>query len=123
MDKRQQAAAVQVEVPTSPAITHLLLADGGFEAGGILTFKHGTAEETRLVSYSQFSDSSYLTLDLLLVTPVFEPVWLSRETATLSDMEFKVVSKSGLSLMKQLAGRAQDKADLEKLNETNETPS
>ncbi len=42
--------------------------------GGILTFKQGTAEETRLVRFSKFSDSGHLTLDLPLVTPVFEPV-------------------------------------------------
>jgi hypothetical protein len=37
-------------------------------------------------------------------------------------MDFLVVSRDGLAKMKTLAGRTQDKADLEKLAEVGETP-
>ena len=95
----------------------------GFDApGGTLTFKHGTPEETKVVRYTKFQDTEYLTLDLLVVTPVFESVWASRQTAAVSEMDFQVVSREGLAKMKTLAGRSQDKADLEKLAEIGEIP-
>lgn len=105
-----------------PRIESLVRSAGFDVPGGVLTFKHGTAEETRVVRFSKFADTQYLTLDLLLVTPVFESVWASRQQAILSEMNFQVVSRDGLALMKTLAGRAQDKADLEKLAEVGETP-
>ncbi|MCX6837003.1 MAG: hypothetical protein NTX35_04230 [Verrucomicrobia bacterium] len=101
----------------------VLVKQAGFDVpGGTQTFKHGTPEETRVVQFSKLEDTEYLTLDLLLVTAVFESVWESRQKAVLSEMDFQVVSRDGLAKMKTLAGRTQDKADLEKLAEVGETP-
>jgi hypothetical protein len=88
-----------------------------------LIFKHGTPEETIVVRFSKFEYAEYLTLDLLLVTAVFEEVWATRQAAALSELDFQVVSREGLATMKRLAGRTQDKADLEKLAEVGETRS
>ncbi len=74
-----------------------------------------------MARFCKFQETEYLTLDLLLVTPVFESVWASRQSAALSEMYFQVVSREGWSKMKTLAGRDQDKADLEKLAEVGET--
>jgi len=54
-----------------------------------------------------------MTLDLRLVAPVFEPVWNDRETVSLSEIAIKVVSKRGLIIMKNVAGRTQDIADID----------
>jgi hypothetical protein len=101
----------------------VLVKQAGFDVpGGTLTFKPGTPEEIRVVRFSKFEESEYLTLELLLVTAVFENVWASRQKAVLSEMDFQVVSRDGLVKMKTLAGRTQDKADLEKLAKVGETP-
>jgi len=56
-----------------------------------------------------------MQLDLMLVVPVFEPVWNDRETVSLSEIAIKVVSKRGLIIMKKVAGRTQDIADIDAL--------
>lgn len=58
-----------------------------------------------------------LTLDLLLVNPNLEPVWTSRERIPTERGEFWVVSRQGLIQMKAWAGRAQDLADIVRLQE------
>ena len=54
-----------------------------------------------------------MALDLMLVVPVFEPVWNDRETGSLGEIVIKVVSKKGLITMKNVAGRPQDIADID----------
>jgi hypothetical protein len=54
-------------------------------------------------------------LDAVLVTPALENAWETRERILLGEREVSVVSRSGLALMKQLAGRAKDVADLQML--------
>ena len=56
-----------------------------------------------------------LTVDLLLVTPVLEDVWASREVFEWEGRRVTVVSLAGLTKMKRMAGRDQDLADLENL--------
>ena len=56
-----------------------------------------------------------MTLDLMLVAPVFEPVWNDRETVSLGEIAIKIVSKKGLIIMKNVAGRPQDIADIDAL--------
>jgi len=58
-----------------------------------------------------------LTLDLLLVNPNLEPVWTSRERVPTERGQFWVVSRQGLIQMKAWAGRAQDLADIARLQE------
>ena len=57
----------------------------------------------------------HLTIDLLVVCPVFETVWAERERIAWSGLQMQVVSREGLATMKSLAGRQQDLADLEAL--------
>ena len=56
-----------------------------------------------------------MKLDLMLVAPVFEPVWNDRETVSLGEIAIKGVSKRGLITMKSVAGRPQDIADIDAL--------
>jgi hypothetical protein len=56
-----------------------------------------------------------LSLDLLLVTPQVQNVWETREKIDFLGNQLSVVSREGLIKMKTLAGRPQDLADIERL--------
>jgi hypothetical protein len=88
----------------------------GFDVvAGKFAFKRGTPEETRFWRVTKHDESDYLVLDAVLVTPALENAWETRERILLGEREVSVVSRSGLTLMKQLAGRAKDVADLQML--------
>ena len=66
--------------------------------------------------FSKIDDSGeVLSLDLLLVTPQVEDVWETREKIDFLGNRLSVVSREGLMKMKRLAGRSQDLADIERL--------
>ncbi len=69
---------------------------------------------------SRAEGTSLTTLDLMLVTPVLFEVWNDRELVRTFDTDIKVVSKTALIKMKQLAGRLQDLADIESLRSISE---
>lgn len=88
---------------------------GYFIPGGIIPFKIGTAEERRVFRISRILDGELLTLDLMLVAPIFHDVWANRIRLRLNSREISVVSRKGLARMKRLAARYKDLADLEGL--------
>jgi hypothetical protein len=88
----------------------------GFDlAAGTFSFKRGTPEETRFWRVSKIEADDHLVLDVLLVTPVIEEAWRSREQIAWQGHSVWVVSRDGLKTMKLLAGRAKDLADLQAL--------
>ncbi|MBE2282956.1 MAG: hypothetical protein IAE77_05795 [Prosthecobacter sp.] len=88
----------------------------GFDVvAGTFAFKRGTPQETRFWRVSKFDGPDHLVLDALLVMPVFESVWASRQRMRFDSHELWVVSREGLATMKQLSGRAKDLADLQNL--------
>ncbi|MCR9293357.1 MAG: nucleotidyltransferase family protein [bacterium] len=82
---------------------------------GIFKFDQGTERETQLFRVSRADGPALTTLDLMLVTPILDEVWNSREIVRAYDTEINVVSKAALIKMKELAGRYQDLADIESL--------
>jgi hypothetical protein len=88
---------------------------------GIFKFDQGTETETQLFRVSRADGPTLTTLDLMLVTPILEQVWNSREIVKAYDTEIKVVSKAALIKMKELAGRYQDLADIESLRKISDT--
>lgn len=86
----------------------------GFDIRGLdISFKERAVEIRRV---SKIDDTGeVLSLDLLLVTPHIEDVWSSRETVDFLGNRLWVVSREGLLKMKRLAGRPQDLADIERL--------
>lgn len=56
-----------------------------------------------------------ITIDLLLVSNVFEQIWRDRELYEIESSRLQVVSRQGLIEMKKIAGRKQDWADIEAL--------
>ena len=91
-----------------------IAATKGFDIRGLdISFKERAVEIRRV---SKIDDNGeVLSLDLLLVTPPVEDVWQAREKIDFLGDKLSVVSREGLIKMKRLAGRPQDLADLERL--------
>lgn len=88
----------------------------GFDVvAGTFAFKRGTPQEIRFWRVSKHDGPDHLVLDALLVTPVFETVWQTRQLMEFDGHEVWVVSRDGLAIMKTLSGRAKDLADLKNL--------
>jgi predicted nucleotidyltransferase len=83
--------------------------------GGMIRFDQNTPKERLLFRVSRAEGNEIVTLDLMLVMPIYESVWDSRERIELDGRALKIVSRSGLISMKQVAGRPQDIADIEAL--------
>ncbi|MEW5743190.1 MAG: nucleotidyl transferase AbiEii/AbiGii toxin family protein [Myxococcota bacterium] len=88
---------------------------------GRIPFGAGTKDERELWRVSKTEGASLVTLDLLVVTPVFEPVWQTRQSVEWRGRRLGIVSLDGLARMKRLAARKQDLADLEALGLEKET--
>ena len=86
----------------------------GFEAGPI-PFGVGTPARREIHRISRIDGTAALTLDLMVVAPVFERTWAHRQRVAWRGRELCVVSLAGLAEMKRLAGRPQDLADLDSL--------
>lgn len=91
-----------------------LAAKYGYDIRGLdISFKERAVEIRRV---SKIDDrGEVLPLDLLIVTPQVEDVWETRERIDFLGRKLWVVSREGLIKMKTLAGRLQDLADIERL--------
>jgi len=76
---------------------------------------HFAQSEIRRVSKIDPADGEVLMLDLLLVTPLIDHVWETREHKMWLGREITVVSREGLVALKRARGSKQDLADIEKL--------
>ncbi len=82
---------------------------------GLLPFDTGTDREREIFRVSKAVGEELLTLDLLLVAPIFERVWRDRKVLAGEHRNISIVSLPGLELMKRVAGRGQDLVDIENL--------
>ncbi len=82
---------------------------------GPISFGGGTPQERTLFRATKVVGGEHLTIDLLVVSPVFAKVWEQREALEWAGLTLQIVSREGLATMKRLAGRKQDLADLEAL--------
>ena len=78
-----------------------------------MSFKERAVEIRRVSKIDD--DGEVLPLDFLLVTPHVEEVWETREKLIWQDKNLRIVSRNGLIRMKQLAGRAKDLIDIDKV--------
>jgi hypothetical protein len=85
-----------------------------------MTFDAGTERERHVQRVSKIQGSEHLLLDLLVADAAFEGALDDRVEVQLPSGPMAVVSRAMLVRMKRLAGRAQDLADLEKLEEQHE---
>lgn len=96
-------------------IKQLVAREGFTIEAGTIPFDTGKETERRVFRISKAEGEDLLTLDLMLVAGFLEEAWSTRERYRLGDQEVQVVSREGLKKMKAVAGRAQDRADLEEL--------
>jgi hypothetical protein len=82
-----------------------------------MTFGVNTPLEMQLRRVTKVIGTQYMPLDLMLVTPVLEDVWASREIMDWKGQTVMAVSLEGLAKMKRLSGRDKDKIDIERLTE------
>lgn len=100
--------------PESLEKAYQVAAKKGYDIKGLdMSFKERAVEIRRVSKIDD--DGEVLSLDLLLVTPQVDDVWETREQVELAESRLTVVSKQGLIKMKTLAGRPQDLADIERL--------
>ncbi|HVI03393.1 MAG TPA: DUF6036 family nucleotidyltransferase [Enhygromyxa sp.] len=78
-----------------------------------ITFRDGM----QLQRVSKIENGALLTIDLILVDANLEPAWASRVQLDLDGVPIWVISRAALIQMKVAAGRPQDAADIEKLEE------
>jgi hypothetical protein len=113
-------ATVDIDLLISPdsleRVFEIARANDYWLEGLPLTFSDGQIEIRRI---SKIDDETgfVLMLDLLLVTPEINDVWQSKLVKPLESGSVSVVSREGLIKLKNLSGRTQDKADIEKLAE------
>jgi len=90
--------------------------DCGFTVdSGLIPFGVGTEKEHEIYRVLKVLGPDILTLDFVLVAPIYDDVWEGRETVEWEGSRMQIVSLEGLAKMKRLAGRTQDMADLEQL--------
>ncbi len=96
-----------------------LAAQKGYDIKGLdMSFKDRAVEIRRVSKIDD--DGEVLSLDLLLVTPQVDDVWDTREKLVWENQDLWIVSREGLIKMKQLAGRAKDLIDIDRIqNEEN----
>lgn len=80
-----------------------------------MTFDADTAHERHVQRVSKIEGKEHLLLDLMLADAAFATTLDDREIVVLPTGPISVVSRATLIRMKRLAGRAQDLADLERL--------
>lgn len=83
--------------------------------GGRLRFGVAASQEREIYRISKADGTDLLTLDLVIVNPLLEAAWNTREEFEILGRLVKVVSLDGLAEMKSLAGREQDILDLKML--------
>lgn len=110
-------ATVDIDVliqPESLEKAYKIAEEKGFDIRGLdISFKERAVEIRRVSKIDD--EGEVLSLDLLLVTPQVEDVWETKEEIDFFGNRLSVVSREGLIKMKRLAGRPQDLADIERL--------
>ena len=77
-----------------------------------LRFGANTANVREIHRISKVEGEDTLTLDFILLSPLFDDAWRGREAVAWKARTLRVVSRDGLVTMKRLAGRPQDLADI-----------
>jgi len=85
-----------------------------------LTFDEGTERERHVQRVTKIEGDEHLVLDLLLSEGAYAGFLTDRIEVDLPQGPLVVVSRDALLRMKRLAGRAQDLADLDKLEGADE---
>ena len=93
----------------------------GYDVEGLPLHFHDGKIEIRRISKIDTETKSLITIDFLLVTEALKEVWENRKIFKWNRGIVSSVSKEGLILMKQISGRLQDLADIERIKNENES--
>ena len=86
----------------------------GYDIRGLdMSFKERAVEIRRVSKIDD--EGEVLPLDFLLVTQSVEDVWETRENLIWQNKNLWIVSRDGLIRMKELAGRAKDLIDIDRI--------
>jgi len=85
---------------------------------GWIRFRMDTPEEQKLYRLVKPTGREHLVLDLLIVTPIIEKSWESRQQFGQAERRLTALSVDGLIHMKKLSGRTRDLSDIERLQGT-----
>ncbi len=86
----------------------------GYDIRGLdMSFKDRAVEIRRVSKIDD--DGEVLSLDFLLVTPQVEDVWETKEKLIWQNKNLMIVSREGLIKMKELAARAKDLIDIDRI--------
>ncbi len=97
------------------AILEIVRKCGFILEGGILPMGAGEPFPRDIFRISKVIGKELLTLDLLIVNPLLQQAFEAREYYEWLGVRLQAVSPAGLYVMKKLAGRTQDIADLQRL--------
>jgi hypothetical protein len=87
-----------------------------------MVFDEGTERERHVQRVTKLDGREHLLVDLLLAEAAFQHALDDRMEVELAEGPLTIVSRATLIRMKRLAGRAQDLADLEKLEADDVAP-
>jgi hypothetical protein len=86
----------------------------GYDIRGLdISFKERAVEIRRVSKIDD--EGEVLPLDFLIVTPQVEDAWTTRQKLVWQDKPLWIVSTEGLIKMKELAGRAKDLIDIDRI--------
>ena len=89
--------------------------DLGYNVEGLPLYFHDGAIEIRRISKVDAETKVLFTIDFLLVTEATREIWQRREKVQWDHGIISTVSREELVELKQLGGRLQDLADIERL--------
>lgn len=88
-----------------------------------MSFSAGTPNEMKIHRVNKVVGSDFLSLDLVVVSPILEDVWKGRNHYSWQGRLIQAVSVDGLAKMKRLANRDQDRVDLKRLGFEDDQPT
>lgn len=89
----------------------------GYDVEGLPLRFHDGKIEIRRISKIDETTKLLITIDFLLVTEALKEVWENRKLFKWNRGTVYSVSKDGLVFLKQISGRLQDLADIERLED------
>ena len=87
----------------------------GFNLDGVLPIVASERFPVDVFRVAKGIGTNLVTLDLLIANPLLQSAWDARESVKWRGQLLQVVSSAGLYVMKTIAGRVQDLADLERM--------
>jgi hypothetical protein len=89
--------------------------DLGYNVAGLPLHFHDGAIEIKRISKVDAETKVLFTIDFLLVTDATRQIWQNRENVEWEHGAISTVSREGLIQLKEISGRLQDLADIERL--------